>query len=897
MRAQVRSWLSGLLRRKRLEQQLAEEMQSHLALRAEDLVRRGVSREEALRRARLEFGAMENYKEECRESRGLRWIDELRGDLRYSWRQLRQSPAFSALAVAILAIGIGANTAIFSAMDAVLLRLLPVRQPEQLRRLQWTARRTGFFRSYDGALNRNPTGERVGWSVSYPVYQYLRDHTLAFSDLVTFSGFQRLNLTIRGHAELAGGQIVSGNYFTALGTNALLGRTLAPEDDRPTELASAGVLSYGYWQRVFGGDPGVLGQTIAVNGTQVVLVGVLPRGWFGIEPDWCPDVILPMALQPVVYAGPDVLRNPRRWMFEVVGRLKPGAAEEQARIEMELLLGQAILADKPEREYDVPRVALNPAGQGLDGLRGELTRPLTVLAWTVAAILLIACANLAGLLLARATARRREIGTRLALGAGRARLIRQLLTESLLLSAVGGAGGILLAHLAGDSIVRLFSPNDRPLGVEVALNLRVLAFSTGLCIATALAFGLAPALRATRVDLLPLLKSAGATADRSRFRLGRAFIAVQVAVSLVLVTGSALFVRTLINLRSESLGFRPENLLVFQLNPTLNGYKDQRLLNFHEEVLKRIERLPGVRTASMSRWGLLSGSATSDGVNLPGQPNVPVRIHYVAPHFFETLGFPLLAGRDVAWSDREGPGRVMVVNESLAKQLFPGENPVGRALHMNGNLVEVIGVAGDTKFDSLRRAAPATVYIPFRQNVQFSMTYVLRSEIGPKTLAAAARRAVESVDPNVPLYEVKTQAEQINAAMRNERLFATLLSGFALLAVALACLGIYGTLAYLVTRRTPEIGLRVALGAKRWDVVGLVLRESAAPVVVGVVAGVAGALAAGRLVESMLFGLKPRDPLTLLTAAAVLTGCALGAGWWPARRASRIEPMEALRHE
>jgi predicted permease len=405
-------------------------------------------------------------------------------------------------------------------------------------------------------------------------------------------------------------------------------------------------------------------------------------------------------------------------------------------------------------------------------------------------------------------------------------------------------------------------------------------------------------LRATRIDLLSMLKASGAPTDRSRYRIGKALIAVQVALSLILAVGSAMLVRTLINLSSEPIGFQPENLLVFQLNPTLSGYKEERLLNFHEEVVRRLGQIPGVRSASMSRWGILSGAATSDGINTAGQQkNVPVRIHYVSPRFFETVGFPLLAGRDIAWSDRGTSQRVMVINATLARQIFAGQNPVGRTVQMNGNDVEIVGMAGDTKFESLRRAVPATIYIPFRQNAQYSMTYVVRSETEPKALVAVVRRAVESVDPNVPMYEVKTQVEQINEVIRRERLFAALLSGFAVIALVLASMGIYGTLAYLVTRRTPEIAVRLALGAQRADVVGLVLRESIAPVLAGVVVGVAGSFAAGKLVESMLFGLKPQDPLALAAASAILLGSAILAGWWPARRASRIAPMAALRQE
>jgi predicted permease len=897
MWSRIRSWLRSLARRDRLEHDMADEVNFHLAARAEDLVRRGISRAEASRRAHLEFGAVDRYKDECRQSLGLRLADELRADLRCSWRQMRKSPAFSLLAIAILAVGIGANVAVFSAVHAVLLRMLPVQQPEQIRRVEWSARRTGFFRSYNGSMRRE-AGGRVGWSVSYPVYQHLRDGASSFSGLFAFTGSPvRLNVATHGRADIASGQIVSGNYFTTLGTTALLGRTFVPEDDRYGSVSPPAVLSFAYWQRAFGGSTEVLGQTVSVNGTMIPIVGVLPKHWCGVSPSWCPDIVLPMSLQAVVFPGPDLLRMPDRWGFEVMGRLKPGVPDDRAGAELELLMQQAILGYQPQREYDPPRIALRPGGQGVDNLRRELSGPLNILAWAVGAVLLIACANLAGFLLARATSRRKEIGLRLALGAGRGRLIRQLLVESLLLAALGGCAGIGLSRIAGDSIARWFATADRPLGISITLNWTVIAFSIGLCSLTAIGFGLAPAIRATRVDLLSSLRSAGVTPDRAHFRAGKTLIAIQVALSLALAVGSGLFIRTVINLRSESLGFRPENLLVFQLDPTLNGYKEQRLLNFHEEVVRRIADVPAVRTVSMSRWGLLAGGRTADGVQRPGGKDTGVGIHYICPKYFVTMGVPLLLGRDIAWTDREKSPRVMVINDALARQLFPGENPVGQTLQLSNVAIEVVGVAGDAKFESIREATRPTIYIPFRQNFQSSMTYAVRTRMDPRSLVSDLRRAVATVDPNVPLYEIRTQVDRIDESMRRERLFASLVSGFAVVAVGLACLGVYATLAYLVTTRTSEIGVRLALGAKRADIVLSILRESAIPVVSGIVMGVAGSLAAGRLVEGMIFGLQPRDPVALISAAVVLLGSALIAGWLPAYRASRIAPMQALRHD
>jgi predicted permease len=514
----------------------------------------------------------------------------------------------------------------------------------------------------------------------------------------------------------------------------------------------------------------------------------------------------------------------------------------------------------------------------------------------VASVLLIACANLAGLLLVRSAARRREIGTRLAMGAGRWRLVRQLLTEGLLLTFLGGAAGILLARYGGNAVVQMLAESDPP-GVDVVMNWNVLGFSFVLCVFSGILVGLAPAWRAARLDLLPLLKSTGSTTDRARSRAGKVLIGVQVAFSLILVAGSALFVRTLGNLRSEPIGFEPEKVLVFQLNPTLNGYREARLLDFHEQALRNVGEVAGVTSASMSRWGLLAGHRTSDNVRLPGGEDFSVDTHYVAPRLFETMGIPLIAGRDVSRKDRESSPPVLLVNEALAQKYLPGENPVGRIVELDGRHAEIVGVVGNTKFDSLRERVRPSIYVPFRQNPQHSMTYVVKSARNSGELTSALRAAVENVDRNVPMYEVKTQAEQIGDLLRRERLMAALLSGFAVLALMLAGLGVYATLAFFVACRTPELGMRMALGAQRRNVVILVIRESVAPVLVGLACGIYGALESGSLVEKMLFGIEPQNPWALAAGSMVLLGCALAASLVPALRAAGIAPMQALRHE
>jgi predicted permease len=907
----IRKWLRLLLRdaiqRRRFEGQMSEEMRFHLESRVEDLIRSGMSRPEAERRARLEFGGVESYKEDCRQARGLRFVDELRADLRITLRQMRRAPGFTAVTVLILAVGIGANTAMFSLVDTVLLKMLPVRNPEQLRSLQWTGRRDGFVHSYDGSNSRTATGETVGTSFAYPVFQYLRER----SDILDLFGFggstNQLNLSIRGRAELARGLVVSGNFFQVLGVDAALGRTMTPEDDRAAGLGSVAVLSYGFWERAFGGDPGALGQTVAVNGTPFVIIGVTPKAFTGLDPGAPVDVMVPIAMQAAAYASPSQLENPRAWWFRVMGRLKPGADEGQARTRTEFLLQQAIAAQPPDEEYLPPRLALLAGGRGLESLRNNFRKPLLVLMAVTGLVLLIVCANVGGLLLTRAAARRKEIGTRLALGAGRARLVRQLLTESLVLAALGGGAGVALAFALRNFLPELLTRAYGPVMLDMSLDARMLLFSTAACLLAGIGFGLAPALRATHVDLVPMLKQgSGPAGAPSRNRTGRPLVVVQVSLSLVLLAGAGFFVRTVANLRSETLGFRPESLLLFQLNATLNGYEDERLLDFYEQVLHAVEAVPGVRSASVSRHGLVSGSLTGDNVHVPGfrprQPNDSgAYIHYVAPKYFETMGIPMLAGRDIEWHDRQGAPRVAAVNEAFVRQFFEGSNPVGRLVGFGrgdpSDTAAVIALVGDAKYSDLRGPAPPTVYLPFRQHSQHSMTFAVRAAGDPESLVAALRKAVEGVDANVPLFGIRTQVEQVGQAIQQERLFAHLLVAFGLLALFLACLGLYGTLAFAVSGRIPEIGLRMALGAQRRDVSAMILKGSLVPVGVGLGIGLAAAALSTRLIESMLFGVEPNDPLTLAAAAMILTASAGLAAWLPARRAARVDPMKALRYE
>jgi predicted permease len=900
MFSQLRSWMKALVRRRRLERDIADELAFHVQARADDWVRTGLSRDEAVRRARIEFGSAERFKEDCRQAKGLRLIDELTADLRYGARQLWRAPVFSAVAIVTLALAIGANTAIFSLVDAVLLKELRVDRPDELRELQWTARQASFSRWYNGDA-RQVGGERVATSFAHVVYGAIRDRSSAFSDLFAFQTAE-VGIVAGGRAQLASGLLVSGNFFRGLGLPVVAGRPIMPADDRAGAPAVA-VLGYAFWQRAFGGDRAVVGRAIVVSGVPAAIVGIAPASFTGLHPGREADVLLPIAqLAEPAYGVPEVLHSPRHWGFRVMGRLKPGVDDRLARAETERLVQVAIRADPPGEPYDAPRIGLNPAGRGLDLLRRQFTRPLMVLMAVAGAVLLIACANIAGLLLTRASARQRELATRQALGAGRGRLVRQLLTESVLLALVGGGAGVAVALALGRVLPAALSESGDAVVLDMSPDVWLLAFATMVCLAAGLASGVVPAVRTSAQGLATRLSRtvSGVPSSGPRLFLGNTLVAVQVALSLVLLIGAGLFVRTLFNLRAEALGFRPDNLLVFQLNAPLNGYKDERLLDFYEQVQARLATVPGVVSVGASRWGILSGSSTSDGIRRPGATEaVNVRVHYVTPGYFDTMGIVVLRGRDVTWRDREGAPPVVLVNQALAARMFGAADPLGGRLAFgkSDDTAEVVGVVADVRFSSLREPAPITVYVPFRQHGQHVATFAVRAAGDASELRASVTAAVASVDPNVPVHRARTQRAQIDQAVSRERLFARLMSAFAGLAVLLASLGIYGTLAYSVARRRPEIGVRMALGASRSAIARLMLRESIVPVLAGSIAGLVGAWALVKVVERMLFGLEARDWSTFAIAALALTATALVAAWFPTRRATRVDPMSALRCE
>lgn len=902
--ARFRSWLRSTFRRRDVERDLADELAFHVQARSDYWRERGLSADEAVRRARIEFGAAERYKDECRQSLGLRVLDELTSDLRYALRRLRATPAFTAIAIAILAVALGANTAVFSVLETVMLKALPVERPQDLRELAWVQPANSTWQmSYDGSKRGYPGGNLIATSFSHPIYEHLRDHATVFADLFLFTQSD-VTVTAAGRDQRASGLLVSGTFLSGLGVRPAMGRTLGPDDDR-TGAPAVAVISHACWLRLFAASPNVVGQPVVVNGTPAAIVGVTPAAFYGVEPGVVVDVFLPIApfLASVDNRG-DRRANPHFWAFRMMGRVVPGVADASVAVETEALMRQALPPDYARDPAGLTRVVVNPGGQGLDSLRRNYAQPLYLLFAIMASVLLIACGNLAGLLVTRTTARAREMTMRLALGASRRRLVRQLLTESVLLASMGGAVGVYLAWLIRGSVLPLLNQEDAPLTLALGVDAWLIAFIVAICLIVGLLCGLLPALRATGV------RAAGPSSTRivssapgrsSRLSAGKSLIAIQVTLSMVLLASAGLFVRTLHNLRSEALGFKPDHVLLFEIDATASGYADARLNDFYERALDRLSVMAGVRAVSMARYGLLSGGATTDAVAPPGAApdakRIGVHLHHVSPRHFETMDIPMRAGRDFTAQDREGAPKVAIINESLARSFATAGVPVGQHVRYDDADVEIVGIVGDARFASLREPAPPTLYLPYRQSQQHRMTFALRTTGDPTAAAEPARQVIESIDPRVPVYEVRTQEAQIDDAVRQERVFAYAGSGFALLAVTLACLGIYGTLAYSVTRRTAEIGLRMALGASRGEIAAMVLRESLTPTIVGVFLGLAAAATATRYLESMLFGLTARDPATLAGATAALLASALMAAWIPSHRASSVDPITALRTE
>ena len=855
-------------------------------------------------------------------------------DVRYAVRMLVKSPSFTIVAVVTLAITIGANAAIFSQVNAVFWKSLPVSNPEELRTLAWTSANSGFVGGNNALAGPILEVGQTFNSFSYPAYVTMRDEVDSFFDLACWLDPGENRPVVFENLGLGTVHFVSGNYFSTLGVPAKLGRTLTPDDDRRGVGSPVAVISSSFWQRAFGGDPHITEQTLNVNGTVFAIVGVLPQGFFGLDPAVTPDLMVPMNMVQIVSASINPLENTMVWsVCRVIGRLRPGISDEQARADAENWVHETIRTNPPSRprrgliEYEPPHIWILDAGQGLDTLKAATSTPLLILMAVVGGVLLIACANIAGLLLARGTARRREIATRLALGAPRIRLVRQLVSESLVLSALGGGVGIALAYvlawllpnllgqfaplggvgLASDYLHRTMFGVQKVQGIDTSPDLRVLAFSGGLVLLAGLVFGLAPALRATRLDIISMIKQAGGgSAGRSiRFLSGKGMVTVQVALSILLLVGAGLLMRTVQNLKSAELGYEPNGLLYVRVEPRIGGLQNPlQRIDFFESALQRLENTPGIRSVSGAFYPPLGSIGAAMNACSPDfNPPDPAQVtrNHVGPGFFQTMQLPLLLGREFDWNDRERRPLVAIVNETFAETYFPDQNPVGQrfgfACPANPSSVTVVGVVADSKSVPRAESGP-TMYLPFRQiPVGDPMTIIARSDGDPGAMAALIRNAVAEIDLNVPTFGEVSPTDLRDRQISRESTLTTLLMVLGAVALLLSCLGLYGLLAYTVNRRTSEIGMRMALGAQAGDVIRLIVRESLAPVGIGIVLGLVGALGLARGMASLLYGVSTNDPITIAGAAFLFLLIAAVAASIPARRAARIDPLRALRHE
>ena len=820
-------------------------------------------------------------------------------DLRYAFRMLLKNPGFTAVAVSTLALGIGANTAIFSVIDAVMLRKLPVRNPQELIQLA-TVGRYGVS------------------SFSHPAYKRFRDQNHVCSEMAAIGWLNKLDASINGQAETVEGRIASGNFFSLLGVGAAIGRTFTIEDDSAPLKIPVAVISYAYWKRRFGLDPSVVGKSITLNRTPFTIVGVAAAGFSSPEVAYSPDLYVPMMMEPAFHDEQSWLDQLDYHWLRIMGRLKPGVSREQARANLEGIHSQ-ILADNPmkgwspaeRKDYLAARLDVASAASGIVfGLPKEFSQTLSILMGMVALVLLIACANVANLLLGRATVRQKEIAVRLAIGAGRFRLIRQFLTESVMLAIAAGALGLLCAYWAGDAIVALMSIGRSPLLLDLRPDPRVLGFTGSISLLATILFGLAPAFRGTQVDLTPALKERAASlgSTRSRLGLGKGLVVSQVALSLLLLFGAGLFVRTLENLENLDPGFDRKAVLVFDIDPIKSGYKGPAVSRFYEQVLERINAIPGVRSASLSLMEPITGGGGWDNsvwvegyTPLPDE-NMTVYLNRAGPKYFETLGTALLLGRDFNPRDTETIPKVAIINQTMAQYFFGNSNPIGRKFgwfgeDKNKSQFEIVGVVKDSKYETLRERVPRTAYLDCFQVMPGSMTFAVRTSVKPTAVISQIRHEIRAIDSSIRFGGFRTLEEHVDESLGHERLMATLSGFFAGLAVLLACVGLYGVMAYAVTRRTNEIGIRMALGADRGQVLRMILRESALLVAAGVAVGLPVALAAARLISGQLYGLKPADPSTIAGAIFLIAAVGALAGYIPARRATKVDPMVALRYE
>jgi macrolide transport system ATP-binding/permease protein len=888
-------------------------MELHLAEKALELQADGMTAERAEAEARRLFGNIGLKQEESREIWMTRFLSELGQDVRYGFRTMAANKTFSALAVLLLALGIGANTAIYSFMEAILLRSLPVGDPQSLVVLNWHSgppqnankEWAHVMHGVQGILWPGNKGAMVSGMFPYGVFETLCQENPVFSTVFGYFNGLTCTLGIRGHATSVGVEYVTGEYFRGLTVSPAAGRLIDSEDDRPG-AAPVAVISFATSQNRFGGPWSAIGQPVLVDNVPFTVVGVAPPEFFGVDPAAAPDLYLPLHTNLLVDGrAASMYPDGNFYWIEMMGRLRPGVSMAQAQAALAPRFHQwvAATATTNGERANLPALTLNPGAEGLGSLRRQYSKPLYVLLAMVGLILAVACANIANLLLARAAARSREMAVRLSLGAGRFRVVRQLLTESVMLSSLGGALGVLFAIWGVRSLTFLLSHGQENFTLHAELNGKVLAVTAALSVACGLLFGLAPALQSTRPDVMPALKNGLWGGPRRRAQ--HVLVVAQIAISFVMLFAAGLFIRTLDKLHSVQLGYARENILLFSLNARQAGHRDPEMSTFYADLRKRFESIPGVSSSTLSQssiisagrgWQAIRGTMKIGAVTLDG-----ARVMAAGPRFLTTMQIPILAGREINERDQASSTPVAVISERLARLYFANDNPVGRRITLADEKrdLEIVGVSADLRYGSLKNEEESamTVFVAASQFSPDRVTFALRTAGDPLRFVQSVHEIVREADSRIPVTNVITQAAEIDRTISREITFAQLCTGFAVLALLIACVGLYGTMSYNVARQIGEIGIRMALGAQRGAVVWMVLRHVLTLAAVGLAISVPAALIASRLVKSFLFETQPNDPRTLVLAGVVLLSAAILAGYAPARRASRIDPLAALRHE
>ncbi len=914
----LRAWLArfgGLFGKRRRDRDLAAELESHVQMHTEENLRAGMTPQEARRQALVQLGGVEQTKENYRDRRGIPWLETTLQDIRFGLRMLRKSPGVTIVVIVILALGIGANTAIFSLTDQVLLRSLPVSHPGQLVELVSPGPETG-----------HTWGDGIqGSSFSYPMFEDLRTKLVQpFSGLLATYPVT-VDVSGAGTAERVPGELVSGNYFDVLGVTPELGRVFSTYDETAPGGNPVVVLSYGFWARHFGSDPGALNKTLDVNGTSLTIVGVARKGYQGIQIGLTPGVFIPITMKQQMAPTRLALTDRQDHWVQILGRLRPGFTHERATaaiaptyralLESEIALYK--LPGNDANRFRAKRLLLISGSQGRPIVQLSAKQPLLIMMTMVALVLLAACANLASLLAARGEARQREIAVRLALGAGRRRLVRQLLTEGLVLSLAGTACGLLLAEWTMRSFVAALRDGARISGLQSHLDYRVLFFALGVSVLTTLLFALAPALRSARADLQKSLKEHGTSTAfvTDSMRLRGALTIGQLSLTVALLTASGLLAKTLLKLDTANLGIEAGHVLQFSLSPNLSHYTPQQTASLFDRLREAIAQIPGVRSVAVAMLPVFrdvdaSADITAQGYTAKSGEDTNCQWNEIGPGYFSAMGIPLLSGREFTDADTATSTPVVLINEKLARRFFAGRDPIGLHISIGSGRdapqpgFEVVGVVQDSKHDDVRDEISPFVYFLYSQNTAGNAivplgfgTFYVRTEQEPAALSGEVRQTVETLDPGLPLYNVRTLSEQVDDSMFQDRTLAFLAIVLGLLVTLLAVIGLYGLMAYMVLRRTHEIGIRMALGARRRDILRIVLGEGGRMALIGIGVGLAVSAGLTRFMESVLFGVSPTDPLTFAGVVVLLLVVVLLACWIPARRAMRVDPMVALRYE